>query len=627
MPLSAFSQASPPSSGVESNPSPIIVTATRLPMRVSEVLADVTIIDREEIEKSGQDTITELLARQSGVQAATSGGPGTQTSFFVRGANNSQTKVIVDGIAVNAANGDSPLRFLSLDSVERVEILRGPASALYGADAIGGVIHIITRRGKPGLAADGFIGYGSHDAQKAAAGLSGGNEHWRFRVEGNHYQSDGFSAQRNARNKDADDDAYRNVGGAASLAFLPVQGHEVGLIYRRNEGLVNYDSGNTPPDGHYDTRNRFETEQWQLYSKNRWLENWESTLRYGESENDYRDYSWNAWGSPPAESISKTHTRNSQVSWQNDLTLPLGKAIAAVEKERQRIGPRHADGTDQYPDHAPEIRNTSFLVGWTAHADRHSWQVNARHDKHSEFGGKSTYGTAYGHQLTEALRARVSYGTAFRAPSVIDLYRPAWGGNPDLEPEEAKNGEVGLVWEQGAHRASATYYHNRVKNLIVYTCDAMWHCRNENVNKALLEGVTLAYAGQFGAWSLTASYDWLNAENQSKDAAGVGYENLARRARNKASIALTHVWGGGLESGVEVIGAGRRYDGNYLKNAASKEEMGGYALANLTARYALTREISLEARLNNIFDKKYETVRNYGTDGFNAFIGLRYSPR
>ncbi|MDR1351143.1 MAG: TonB-dependent receptor [Zoogloeaceae bacterium] len=603
----------------------IVVTATRQATRASELLADVTVIDRAAIEKSGQDTITELLARQSGIQATTTGGPGTQTSFFVRGANHPQTKIIVDGIAINTANGDSPLRFLSLDSVERIEILRGPASALYGADAIGGVIHIITRRGQPGLAADGFVGYGSHDTQKANAGISGGDEHWRFRVEANHYQTNGFSAQRHARNKDADDDAYRNIGGAASFSFLPAQGHELGLIYRRNKGLVNYDSGNTPPTGDYDNRSRFETEQWQLFSRNRVLENWESTLRYGESENDYMDYSWNAWAFPPAESISKTHTRNQQLGWQNDLTLPLGKAILAVEKEKQRIGPRRDDsGANPYPDHAPEISNTSFLGGWTAHVDKHGWQVNARRDRHSEFGGKTTWGAAYGYQLTDALRAHVRYGTAFRAPTVIDLFRPGWGGNPDLKPEEAKNSEIGVVWEQGAHRASALYYRNRVKNLIAYMCDALWNCKNENVNKALLEGVTLAYAGQFGAWRLEAAYDWLNAENKSRDANGIGYERLARRARDKATLNLTHTWGK-LETGVEVIGVGRRYDNNYLKTAANKEELGGYGLTNLTARYALNKNLTLEGRLNNIFDKQYEQVRGYGTDGFNAFVGLHYS--
>ncbi|MDR2690504.1 MAG: TonB-dependent receptor [Azoarcus sp.] len=607
---------------------PVIVTATRQPMHASEALADVTVISREEIEKSGQDTIIDLLARQPGIQIATNGGPGTAASLYIRGANSNQSKILLDGISINSIDGSgSPLRFLPLANVERIEILRGPASTLYGADALGGVINVITRRGQSGLRFDGFAGYGSHDTQQASAGLSGGNEHWRFRVEANHYQTEGISAQRHGTNKDADDDAYRNTGGAASLSFLPKEGHEIGVSYRNNKGVAHYDGGNTPPDGEYNNRSRFDIRQWQLFSKNRFLDNWTSTLQYGVSEDHQKNYSWNAWGFPPAEDISSTHSKNRQVSWQNDIKLPLGHALFMVEHSKQRVYPHGADYQE-----TPEIRNASLLAGWTASVGKHHWQLNVRRDNHSEFDGKTTYGAAYGYQVTDTLRAHLSHGTAFRAPNVYELFmrNPSWWfqGNPDLKPEESRNNEIGVTWEQGGHQASATYYHNRVRNLIsgTGTDPATGFTTYENINKALLEGVTLAYQGRFGAWHLAASYDWLNAENQGKTADGVGYERLGRRARNKATVALTHVWGN-LETGVEVVGVGRRYDGNYRKDATRKEELGGYGLTNLTVRYALTKDLELEGRLNNIFDKKYETARYYGTDGFNAFIGLRYSPR
>ncbi|GHU34326.1 outer membrane protein [Betaproteobacteria bacterium] len=591
----------------------IVVTATRQPMRASEILADVTVIDREEIEKSGQETLPEILARQPGVQVSNNGGPGTTTAIYLRGANPTQTKILLDGIPANSVSlSGFPLQHLALADVERIEILRGPASSLYGADAIGGVINVITRRGQPGLRADGFAGYGSHNTRQANAGVSGGNEQWRFRVEANSYETDGFSSRRHASNKDADDDAYRNAGGAASLSFLPAKGHEIGLSYRKNKGLSHYDGSTS---GNYDERTRFENETWQIFSKNRILENWQSTVRYGEVEDKSEDNA--SYG------ISKFQTRNRHTSWQNDIALPLGKALLAVERLKQEVGPRHDNaGAATYTD-SPDSHNTSWLLGWTAHLNKHSWQINARRDKHSVFGSKSTYGLSYGYQFTDEWRAHASYGTAFKAPTAYQLFTDmGWGyhGNPDLKPEEAKNAEMGLTWERGAHLVSATYYRNKVKNLIDWQVNTY-----ENVNKALLEGVTLSYAGQFGAWNLRTTYDWLNAENQSKDANGIGYERLGRRARNKASVALMHTRGA-LESGVEVIGVGRRYDTSYLKTAASKEELGGYTLTNLTARYALNRELSLEARLNNVFDKKYETARNYGTDGFNAFVGLRYSP-
>jgi vitamin B12 transporter len=537
------------------------------------------------------------------------GGPGAATSLFMRGANSNQVKIIVDDIAINTASGDSSLRFLSLSEIERIEILRGPASSLYGADAIGGVINIITRRGQPGLRADGFIGYGSRDTQQINAGISGGDEHWRFRVEGNHYQTDGFSAQRHARNKDADDDGYRNTGGAVSLSFLPAQGHELGVSYRENEGLVNYDSGNPLPGSDYDFRERFRVEQWRIFSKNRFHEKWLSTLQYGFAE-DYRKR-YDAW------EISKTRTRNQQFSWQNDMTLPLGHALMAVENQRQEIGPRYdSTGADNYSGNPTHISNTAFLAGWTAHLSRHGWQLNTRRDKHSEFGGKTTYSVAYGYQISDTLRTHVGYGTSFRAPTIVDLFRPGWGGNPDLKPEEAKNSEVALAWEQGAHQASATYYHNKVKNLIVGNPANFWNL--DNINKALLEGITLAYRGRFGDWGFFTTYDWLNAKNQSGNADG---KRLPYRARHKVTLGLSYTQGK-IETGMEVIGMGRRYS-----DTMNNDALGAYALVNLTTRYALTRALSLEGRLDNLFDKKYETIRGYNTPGFTAFAGLRYSPR
>ena len=187
---------------IDSGIDAIVVTATRQAMRTNELLSDVTVIDRGSIEASGQETISDLLARQPGIQMSSSGGPGTTTSFYIRGARPEQTKVLVDGVQLNSVDlSGSPLRFLSLADVERIEILRGPASALYGADAIGGVIQIFTRTGAPGLKADAFAGYGTDNTWQANAGLSGGNEQWRFRIEGNHAASDGFSAQKHASNR------------------------------------------------------------------------------------------------------------------------------------------------------------------------------------------------------------------------------------------------------------------------------------------------------------------------------------------------------------------------------------------------------------------------------------------
>ncbi len=579
---------------------PVVVTATRQETRVSEVLADVSVIERDEIERNGGGTVADLLARQPGIQAATSGGPGTTASFYVRGARPDQTKVLVDGLPINSLDlSGSPLRYLPLANVERIEILRGPASTLYGADAIGGVIQIFTRQGTPGLKADGFIGYGTHDTFQTNVGLSGGDEQWRFRLDGNYDYSKSVSAQKNATNRDADKDPYQNSGGAASLSFLPAKGHEMGLIYRQNTGRTHYDSGNVPADGTFDAYVDFRTEQWQVFSHNALLETWTSKLQYGQTT----DWQENHADWAPEGSYLKTE--NELLSWQNDITLPLGTALLGVERLEQKAAPRDSFvGEDK-------TTNNSVMAGWGGNRGAHRWQVGARRDDHSEFGGQNTWSAAYGYQLARQWRARFSYGTSFKAPSLYQLY-DQWSGNENLKPEKGRSREAAIVWEDGNQTASATYYLNRVENMIDWSADTY---RYRNVSKARLEGVTLAYTGRFDDWTLRADYDWLDATDEDTDF------RLGRRARNKALIGVSKSWGA-LETGVEVVGVGSRYNTNIETG-----RMGAYGLVNLTARYAIDKNLAIEARIDNLFDRDYETVKGYNTLGFSAFVGLRYTPQ
>jgi vitamin B12 transporter len=592
-----------PVNAAEQELDPLIVTATRQPARASELLSDITVVDREEIERSAQESIADLLSKQSGIQQTTSGGPGTETSFYVRGARPEQTKILVDGISMNSMDlSGSPLRFLPLAGIERIEILRGPASTLYGADAIGGVIQIFTRRGEPGLRMNAFAGYGTRNTLKNALALSGGNEQWRFWVEGNHASSDSVSARKHATQRDADKDSYRNGGAAASLSFLPAKGHELGLSYRQNEGLTRFDSSNQPANGNFDNRTRFKIAQWSIYSRNKILDAWTSRFQYGESEDIQRTFdTWLPGG-------ALLNTVNRQLGWQNDIRLPaLGKALFAYEYQEQHASPRR-----DYSQ-APKISTTSFLAGWSGHYGAHRWQASARGDNNSRFGQKTTHSLAYGYQLTKTLRAYTSYGTAFKAPSVYQLFVPNYG-NINLKPETARNTEAAIFWEKGAHTTSVTLYRNRLDNLIEYSFVAN---RYMNISKARLEGMTLAYTGHIGDWSMRAAYDWLNAVNEDTR------KRLGRRTRNSVSLTAGRRWGA-VSAAIELITSGRRFNDNSETKAT---EMGGYTLINLTSRYAINRNFSLEARLNNLFDKKHETVYGYNTLGFNAFAGFRYSPQ
>jgi vitamin B12 transporter len=604
---------------------PLIVTATRQETRVSEALADVTVIDRTELEKSGQDTLADVLVRQPGIQYSSNGGFGAAASFYLRGANANQTKVLVDGIALSSSNvGGAPLfHLIPLADIERVEILRGPAATLYGADAVGGVIHIITRRGEGGrVKPDAFIGYGSRNTRQASMGVSGGDERWRFRIEGNYQKSAGFSALRHSTGQDADDDGYRNSGGAASLSFLPSRDHEIGFSYRGNSGWVKTDCGYSPSfTCPFDAGAKFKTQQWQVFAKNRFLnETWKSTLRYGEDRENYIDHGYDDWSG--SETVSPFWSRSRQLSWQNDVRLPLGDLLLAAEEQRQSL---RKDDKGVF-DHGHSLRNSAFLLGWTARLHNHSWQVNARSDDHSRYGQENTWGVSYGYQFTPEWRARASYGTAFKAPSLYQLYS-GYYGDPALKPEKAKSREAALIWARDTHTASLTVYRNNVRDMIAWDNakpGTLWGGYN-NVDRAKLSGTTLSYTGQFGEWSLGASYDYLDAKTRDADG---NWVFLGRRARHSGKITLDKSWGDRFQTGAEIVATGRRRDATYAKSAASKEELGGYALANLTASYLITPEWRVEGRLNNLFDKKYETARHYNSDGgFNAFIGLRYTPR
>jgi len=582
---------------------PVVVTATRQETRESELLADVTVIDHAEIDRQAGGTVVDLLGRQAGLQFARNGGPGTSASLYMRGADPTQTKVLVDGISINSMDASgSPLANIPLASIDHIEIVRGPASTLYGADAVSGVIQIFTRKAEPGVKADGFVGYGTQSTFQSNAGLSIGQDKWRLRVEGNRQSSNGISARTHAINYDADDDGYYNTGGAVSLSVLPAQGQEVGFNYRHNEGRSYYD--NFDGKGTYNTHADFANTQWQFYAKNRLASFWNSTLRYGEAEDKRTDYA------SPVGTYLNTH--NQQIGWQNDIDLPLGRLLAAVERQQQK---GRADASQSF-DAGDHIANNSVLLGWTASLGRHSWQVNGRRDDNSSFGGKNTYSASYGYQITPSLRARLSYGTAFKAPSIYQLYTPYYG-NPDLKAETGRNREVGLVWEDDRQVASLTYYHNTITNMIdwVMTDPVNFSGQYENVAKARLQGVTLAYDGRFGDWRLHGTYDWLDATD------GDTGHTLARRARNKLVAGASHFWGP-LEAGAEVVAVGSRFN-----DADESVRLGGYSLVNLTARYAVSKSLAIEGRVDNLFDKHYELVQGYGTPGISAFVGVRYTPQ
>lgn len=601
---SAASKAEPELHGV-------VVTATRVEQRLQDTLSDVTVIEREQIESAGQSTLIDLLARQPGMQVTSSGGAGTSTDYFIRGADSRQSVVLVDGMRVGSgSSGTASLQYLPLSQIERIEIVRGPASAVYGADAIGGVIQIFTRRGEDGLQLDAFAGAGTYGTVDSSVSLRGGDERWRFALGGGVNSTRGFSATNQRINEGVsvsrrghhpDNDGYLNQNLSANVAFTPARGTELGVTVLHSQGYNEFDSGLSFPD----TFNDFHNSAASAHLTHAWTDGFSTTLRAGRSVDDFTSYS------RTSQDGSDFRTEQNSQALEAQWRLPLGSLFGSVERLEQEVLSRTATATNI------DARRTidSAQIGWSGQIGRHSLQLNTRHDRYTGGQSKTTGSASYGYRITDALRLHGGLGTAFRLPTFNQLFFPGFG-NPGLQPESSRNRELGLVWQQQGTRAAVTAYDNKVRNLINTVTVSPGVSEAQNVAQARLRGITLdASTYVFGHTEVQAVVDLLDATD------GETGSRLQRRAVQTASLTVQqHLLAGRV--GVEWQASGDRFS-----NSDETRRLAGYTLLNLFGVWKATPEIAVEARINNLTDRKYSTVFGYETAGSNAFVGVRYTPR
>jgi len=591
----AFADDAPPQ---EATLPPVAVTATRQAQPIADLLADLTVIGPAEIARAGVQSLAELLQRQPGVEIVQNGGPGAVSGVFLRGANRGQTLVLIDGVRMASSSaGATTLEAIPLDQVERIEVLRGPASSLYGADAIGGVIQVFTRRGGGAVTGNASAGYGTYATWDAKGGIAGSAGPVTFAVQAGAKESKGFNAIANPANflYNPDRDGYtnRSVSANAGVTFAP--GQELRGQYFRSRLNNQFDGG---PD--YDDRTITVAETWQVQSRNRLASFWVSQLVAAQGVDDSQ--SQTGYGNFPFRTTQRQYT------WQNELALSYGMLTAGYERREERVATDVAFATT--------TRDTDSVFGiYQLRADAHALQANLRHDQSSQYGGQTTGAIAYSYRFASAWRATVGYSTGFKAPSFNDLYYPDFA-NPNLVPETSRNLEGGVYWNDtvagAAVEARAIAYRNRISELIVFQCDASFNCAPHNVDRATLDGVTLGLdVRAAGGASLAASLDLQSPED---DLTG---KLLPRRARQHGALALG-IPVGPARVGVELVASSLRYD-----DAENLVRMGGYAICNLTGEWTVGRDVTLFARADNVFDKNYELAAGYATGGATVFAGVR----
>lgn len=576
----------------------VVVTATRAEQPLTDVLADVTLIDEAEIRRSGAVSVSDLLQRQPGFELSRNGGPGTSTSLFLRGADNRFTAVYIDGVRVDTqTTGGAPWEAIALGQVERIEIVRGPAAAVYGSDAVAGVVQIFTKKGNGPFSPYVGIGLGSHSTKKAEAGFSGQHGVLDYALGATREISHGFDSRPGTN---PDRDGYRSSSASGRLGLQLNAAHRLEASGTFSDMKGQYD-GFTP--GQHDvSQQRLSTlgGAWAA----QWSKEYSTRLSVSESRQRYET----------APDLYRTETTLRNYLLQNEWRRGGHLITAALERREDALANPALNPWDNAIDR--DRHQNAIALGYGYSAGAHTLQLNARHDRDSEFGGESTGGIAYGYGFAPGWRVTAAAGTAFRVPTLYQRFSEY--GQPALQPEKSRNLELGLRWSQGSSHFGVTAYRNKVRNLITFgaagPCGSAFGCY-ENTGRALLQGVTISGAHRLAGVNLGGSLDLQNPKDDVTD------KLLARRAKRLLKLnADTRV--GDWTLGTEWRGSSKRYD-----DAANTRRLGGYGVLSLYASATLAREWQLLARIDNLADKDHQLARGYATAGRTFHVGLRWTPR
>lgn len=585
----------------------IIVTATRTPVSVSDSLSSVTVVTRDDLEALQPRDLVEVFQRVPGIDISQSGGPGSAVSLFVRGAGSDQTLILVDGQRISSATaGSASLQFLDPSQIERIEIVRGASSSLYGSDAIGGVIQIFTKDGKN--ASNNYVTTeaGSHNLWRVAAGSNGSAGNFRYGMNVAYLNTQGIDNLVDDTAANADEDGYRNDSFSAIAGYRFAGGADLSLRFLQSNSRNEYDSAYNPNE--------------RPYAKT-WVQNvaadlalpvndiWSSKVSLGRSTDDSDNYD-------DVSGAKQGHFRTTrdQLLWQNDLAIVEGHTLTlAYDFYEDQV-----DASTGYEDAQGKTvkarNNQAAFIQHQGRIGQFSLVLGLRNDDNEEFGNYRTGNAALGYRFDDRHQLSVSWSEGFKAPTFNDLYWPAspWSaGNPDLLPESSDNYEASVRGDYATWYWSVAYFDNEIENLINWAPGPDFVWRPYNVSSAEINGAELLAGATLNGWRFEGSLYYVNpVDAESGDV-------LNNRAKQTAQFTVEkdlNRWSLGLD----LKGQSERYIGG-------NDTLAGYGTIAARIAYRHSDQLSARLKVNNLLDKDYQLNEGYHQAGASWLLSLNYS--
>lgn len=579
---------------------PVVVTANREPQPIQKVMADVTVVTRDDIERQAGTAVADVLKTLPGFEIVRNGDVYGTSGVFLRGAESRHLLVLIDGVRLDTQSGSGGATWeaLPLSEIDRIEIVRGPASAIYGSDAVAGVVQIFTRKGQGPLRMTLGMGVGSHGLIQSDVSLSGGHDAWSYSLGGAISRASGFDTRSNTKvgTQAEDNDDYRASSAHAGVGYRLSERQSFHISLLTQHSNAGYDSS---VSSKVDDRSVQDLDSVSAAWVAQWLDAWRSTVTVGQANSRYE--------TRPSVYVTRTEVRNA--SWANQITVGEHTVRATLEGREDRLK------NTSVPADRDVQRDGALGLGYDWQGRDVSVQTSIREDHHSAFGEHVTGSVGAAYDLSKQWRIRGSWGTAFRAPTLYQRFSPY--GQANLQPEIARTSELGLQYHSGSLQWGVTVFNSRVEDLINYdspgVCASTWGCYR-NVGRATLRGVELSGAATWAGVRWTGAFNLDDPRNAETDTL------LARRARQHGSVRAETSWAQWMW-GAQAQWSGQRFD-----DASNLNRLGGYALLGVDAQKDLNQNWKLILRVDNLTDKRYETARTYSTSGRAVFAGVRWTP-